>query len=61
MLSKGLYQITAYVTIRNAVEVAGPDEAAVIVKKFDLKVCSNSIVIRRTATGFTAMDTVAGI
>ena len=60
MLDKGLYRITAYATIPKAMEVAGSDNAPTFVKKLDLKIHSNPIVLRRTASEFVAVDAATG-
>ena len=60
MMDKGLYRVTAYATMPNAMEIAGPDNAPTFIKKVALRACSNSMVLRRTLGGFVAVDAATG-
>ncbi len=58
MAAEGFYRITAVTKILSADELVGPADAQTEVRRFDLTLHSNSIVVRRTASGFTAVSPV---
>lgn len=60
MAAQGYYRITATVNIPNVAELDGPLTSPTVVRTFVLNLRSNSIVIRRTSTGFVAVDAVTG-
>lgn len=52
MSAAGLYRITAFTKVPNVSELDGPASLPTVVRTFTLDIHSNSIIIRRTATGF---------
>lgn len=59
MSKVGLYRITAFTKIPNVSELDGPASLSTVVRTFTLDLRSNSIIVRRTATGFAEVPAVA--
>ena len=54
--AEGFYRITAVTRVADAKELNGLAGSFTEVRKFDLDLRSNSIVIRHTAAGFVPVD-----
>ena len=59
MSPEGFYRITAFTKLSNVSEQDGPESSPVLVRSFELNLRSNSIVVRRTATGFAQVPAAA--
>ncbi len=58
MAADGFHRITAVAKIPEARELTGSANALTEARRSDLNLCSNSIIIRRTASGFTVISPV---
>lgn len=59
MSEVGFYRITAFTKIPNVSELDGPASSPTIVRTFTLDLRSNSIIVRRTGTGFVEVPPAA--
>lgn len=59
MSAAGLYRITAFTKVPKVSELDGPVSSPTVIRTFTLDLRSNSIIVRRTATGFAEVPAAA--